>query len=364
MEYVVWGKESARMQEILNDKSSETVTTLVAMNGQLKDERNAVRETTSEYQKASKELDGWNSTIDTWDKMYSLALKGKYKEINDYSEHTRNIIGKDLEQRTDYWNKIVSEQNTNLEMLELDRKNMSVEAYNARKKEFENERTLAESELEKLNLIVKTKNGDLSKETIEAWKKMGKSSTDEFKTAFNELPDDIKQNLLNGLEGSGLKIVDQLQKELDKAKLEAKVKTTVDTSEIGTKLKTAITNAVAVTKIAPLLSLFKATGGIFSGNSWRNIPQFANGGLPSHGTLFTAGENGAEIVGNINRRTEVLNRSQIASSIYSAVLSAMSQANIGGGEVHLYAHTDEGVVIDRINQKTKQTGVCPINIPA
>lgn len=107
----------------------------------------------------------------------------------------------------------------------------------------------------------------------------------------------------------------------------------------------------------------RALGGIFNGSTWKNLPQYANGGLPSHGTIFAAGENGAEIVGNINRRTEVLNRSQIASAIYSAVASAMSQYGGGTTQVELYAHTDEGVVIDKINQKTKQTGVCPINIP-
>lgn len=110
----------------------------------------------------------------------------------------------------------------------------------------------------------------------------------------------------------------------------------------------------------------KATkmGGIFDGTSWSNIPQYANGGMPSHGTLFAAGENGAEIVGNINRRTEVLNRSQIASSIYSAVVSAMSQFNGGTSQIDVHVHTDEGTVVDRINQKTKQTGRCPINIPS
>ena len=116
---------------------------------------------------------------------------------------------------------------------------------------------------------------------------------------------------------------------------------------------------------APLFkALNKETGGVFSGGSWRNIPQYANGGLPSHGTLFAAGENGAEIVGNINRRTEVLNRSQIASAIYTAVSDAMRNSGGGTVRVDLHAHTDEGVVIDKINQKTKQTGVCPINIPA
>lgn len=139
---------------------------------------------------------------------------------------------------------------------------------------------------------------------------------------------------------------------------------------IKTKLKNFTFPTIKLTDSSTGASLasFKITvkelGGIFNGSSWRGLPQYANGGVPTHGTLFAAGENGAEIVGNINRRTEVLNRSQIASAIYTAVVDAMSNANIGGGEVHLYAHTDEGVVIDRINRKTKQTGVCPINIPA
>ena len=66
-------------------------------------------------------------------------------------------------------------------------------------------------------------------------------------------------------------------------------------------------------------------------------------------------------------KTEVLNQSQIASTIYSATLSAMtqvmSQYGNGTSEIDLHLHTDEGVVVDRINQKTRQTGVCPIELP-
>lgn len=94
-----------------------------------------------------------------------------------------------------------------------------------------------------------------------------------------------------------------------------------------------------------------------------SLPRFANGGLPSHGSMFIAGEHGAEIVGHINGRTEVLNRSQIASSIYSAMISAMSQFSGQSSQIDVHVHTDEGTVVDRINQTTKQTGVCPINIP-
>ena len=96
------------------------------------------------------------------------------------------------------------------------------------------------------------------------------------------------------------------------------------------------------------------------------ISAFANGGFPEDG-LFFANHN--ELVGKFsNGKTAVANNDQIIqgiqSGVFNGVMSAMSQSSLGSGEIHFYAHTDEGVVIDRINQKTKQTGVCPINIPA
>lgn len=108
----------------------------------------------------------------------------------------------------------------------------------------------------------------------------------------------------------------------------------------------------------------KANGGAYYGKQWHNISQFANGGVPSYGSLFVAGERGAEIVGNINGRTEVLNQSQIASAIYNAVLSAMSKFNGQTTQVDVVVHSDGSVIVDEINQRTKQTGVCPIYIPS
>ena len=115
---------------------------------------------------------------------------------------------------------------------------------------------------------------------------------------------------------------------------------------------------LSVVAVAELMEMFTqmALGRIFLNMQMR--------GAPSHGTMFVAGETGAEIVGHINGKTEVLNQSQIASAIYSAVYSAMSQFdNSQSSEIDVHVHTDEGTVVDRINQRTKQTGVCPINIP-
>lgn len=107
-------------------------------------------------------------------------------------------------------------------------------------------------------------------------------------------------------------------------------------------------------------------GGIYSNGSWKDIPQYANGGAPNHGSLVFAGENGPEILGNANGKTEILNKSQIASALYSAVYSAMSQFN-GGGVAEINIHADEGIIVETaingINQRTNQTGVCPVKLP-
>ena len=68
-----------------------------------------------------------------------------------------------------------------------------------------------------------------------------------------------------------------------------------------------------------------ASGGSYYGGSWHNIPQYANGTTNAHGSVFIAGEAGPEVVGHINGRTEVLNRSQLASTIFTSITNGMRQ---------------------------------------
>lgn len=94
------------------------------------------------------------------------------------------------------------------------------------------------------------------------------------------------------------------------------------------------------------------------------VPKFANGGFPEDGLFYA---NHRELVGKFsNGKTAVANNDQIIEGIYkgvySAVLSAMSQTQTSS-QIDVHVHTDEGTVVDRINQKTKQTGVFPLNIP-
>lgn len=68
----------------------------------------------------------------------------------------------------------------------------------------------------------------------------------------------------------------------------------------------------------------RALGGVYQNGRWSDIPQYA-GGTTNAGSVFVAGEAGPEIVGHVGGRTEVLNKSQLASTMYSAVVAAVGQ---------------------------------------
>ena len=57
---------------------------------------------------------------------------------------------------------------------------------------------------------------------------------------------------------------------------------------------------------------------------------FAEGGFPDEGSLFFAGERGAELVGTIGGRTAVANNQEITEGIRQAVYDAMTASNANG----------------------------------
>lgn len=216
-------------------------------------------------------------------------------------------------------------------------------------------------------LVLETKAVEnITPEQASKWAKLGQTDKDSFLREFNNLNTDVQQQIVDKMYEKGYSISSELQRGIQQKN--PTIKVTADTSSAKwsiDNLFNSISRQINASRIFDSLGslLRRENGGVFSNGSWHNIQQYANGGSPSHGTAFVAGENGAEIVGHINGRTEVLNQSQIASAIFSAVVSAMSQTRNQAVQVELDLHTDEGVVVDRINQKTKQTGVCPIDIP-
>jgi hypothetical protein len=120
----------------------------------------------------------------------------------------------------------------------------------------------------------------------------------------------------------------------------------------------------------------RATGGSYYNGKWHDIPQYASGGSPSHGTLFFAGERGAELVGHVGGRTEVLNQSQLASTMYSSVVSANASQNrllqeqnnllreLISAQGNSRAYITAGDIVDALSQRNRRDGrtVVPIGV--
>ena len=251
-----------------------------------------------------------------------------------------------------------------------------------------------------INSVVKQsqaihKDSDLSKEMLTNWQVLASLSKKKYNDALKQLPEDTRTIIDNAVKeingskttawGESAQLGEGVGKNF-KNSAERSGKTTLkvnaDTSQADRdfiNLKQRINGQTVSVRARFTGSLNingtsysvyddgkasylrkNALGGIFSNGVWKDIKQYANGGVPSHGTVFTAGERGPEVVGHIGRRTEVLNQSQLASVMYEAVSNALSNTNFGG--IEFYAHTDEGVVIDKINRVTRQTGKCPIEV--
>lgn len=103
-----------------------------------------------------------------------------------------------------------------------------------------------------------------------------------------------------------------------------RIKNEVDTTAIDNfteainNLTTAIKN-LPTSKTVTIKAIYESSG---------TSPQkFATGGFPETGQMFIAREAGAEMVGNIGRRTAVANNDQIVAGIASGVAEANNESN-------------------------------------
>ena len=96
---------------------------------------------------------------------------------------------------------------------------------------------------------------------------------------------------------------------------------TITQIDFSSAAKGALVSAFAGLGISAMVM---AKGGII--RNGQKIPMYAGGTTNAHGSLFMAGENGAEIVGNVNGQTEILNKSQMAAAMYTAAKAGMAQA--------------------------------------
>ena len=96
-----------------------------------------------------------------------------------------------------------------------------------------------------------------------------------------------------------------------------------------------------------------------------SIPRLAEGGVVNAGQMFVANEAGPELVGNVGRKTAVMNNDQIVDSVsrgvYQAVVAAMGSSN---GDQVVEAKVNDKVLfevmVSRARQETMRTGYNPL----
>lgn len=162
--------------------------------------------------------------------------------------------------------------------------------------------------------------------------------------------------------------VDQKIEELRKTKLPPITETVQLAGKWNAPKVTIATNlanealdalGLKVNKIGKALSSVGSTLSVMTGRESRTpvaISLYASGGFPTVGSLFLAGERGAEYVGDIGGRTGVMNTDQMADAMYSAMVSALANAPQSGGDIYLDGEIIYRNVVRRNNNQVRSTG--------
>lgn len=166
------------------------------------------------------------------------------------------------------------------------------------------------------------------KDSVEAFKK---KLTDKIKTNVQTKLKAPKKDNKNSVKKKIANFIGDLNKtvglKIDVSSTIGNLKTWIN-NHIIDPLNDSLTELARKNKSLTISQINRlAKGGAYYGGSWHNIPQFASGTVDAlkHGSVFVAGENGPEVAGHINGRTEILNRSQLASTMHSAIISGMRQ---------------------------------------
>lgn len=223
---------------------------------------------------------------------------------------------------------------------------------------------------------------------------IGKSSIEETKDilgihspskVYEGLGENTVQGYINGIKSKKSDLLSEIKgmlndvkKEFNNVSFGINISTSVESSfnSILSKLET-FANKFRNGINNLLYGMTTSMNGVYVGNDnkiyyksmpYVSVPRFANGGMPEDG-LFFANHN--ELVGKFNNgNTAVANNLQIEKGIeeasYRGYMRAIADSGMNSGqtsEIDVHVHTDEGTVIDRIEQRTKQTGVFPFTIP-
>lgn len=291
--------------------------------------------------------------IDKYNKMYQLSLDGDIDKLNEFIDYEGVVYGMSTQEAKKYYNEQISLANKNLQELETNRKNYTDEEYERLKEKYSNNLDLLKEYLLNLQLSTAKSLSDLSDDFVKDMGNMAFMGNEKFLEYLEKLPESLRGDFVQRLKDMGYKISENIQKGIDKLNLTANVKVSTKDSDIAEwqkKITSSLTTKVGSSLIGSAKSNIpgKESGGVYSNFKWHDIEQYAGGlnqGLPNVGQLFVAREKGAELVGNLNGHTAVMNNDQIVGSVsngvYKATRRAMSETRQSQGQQIYNIYLDE-----------------------
>lgn len=121
-------------------------------------------------------------------------------------------------------------------------------------------------------------------------------------------------------------------------------------AKLGIFIGLSILDGIGNILISGINLLIKGINYVIPGSRWdipmipkmntASIVGFADGGYPTQGRMFIAGEAGAELIGNIGGRTSVMNNDQIVESVSNGVYEAVARALAGSSNKETVINLD------------------------
>ena len=291
--------------------------------------------------------------LDKYNKMYQLSLEGNIDKLDEFIDYEGVVYGMSTQEAKKYYNEQISLANKNLQELETNRKNYTDEEYERLKEKYSNNLDLLKEYLLNLQLSTAKSLSDLSDDFVKDMGNMAFNGNEKFLEYLEKLPESLRGDFVQRLKDMGYKISENIQKGIDKLNLTANVKVSTKDSDIAEwqrKITNSLTTKIGSSLIGSAKSNIpnQASGGVYSNFKWHDIKQYADGinqGLPNVGQLFVAREKGAELVGNLNGHTAVMNNDQIVGSVsdgvYKATRRAMSETRQSQGQQIYNIYLDE-----------------------
>lgn len=344
--YLVEGETTNEILELMDGAHGNQVSALERSQKALEKQVKAVKEANENYGIAQKTLDGYRQTIKNYETALGLSLQNNQEALDKFFDHEQYLYGKSYDEQNEYWEKRKNLNKISLEDLAKNRDKYTKEDYEALKNSYETDYKLAETEMDKLKLLINTKNGEISDDMVNQWAEMGKNSENEFIANISELPDNIKKELYDKLKEKGVELSDAMQEALNKNTPKMEI-------EIGTKEGKGI--ASTITSITNKLK--DTVAGIFGSNfNIKSIIPKAEGGFVDSGEIYMARENGmSEYVGRIGHKTAVANNDQIVDGISKGVANAIiSTGGLNSRPIIIKADGDTNGLMNFIRFKQQE----------